>query len=74
MDDIKIYADLDDIYTLQVVDELVKSEKSRFHSYEINLVLKSGKRLNVVDYGNLKAIEQDLEILKVYLGVEVWRR
>jgi len=74
MDDIKTHADLDDILAIQVVDELVKSDKSRYVSYEINLVLNNGERLNVVDYGNLKAIEEDLKTLKAYLKVDVWRR
>lgn len=74
MDAINTYADLDKIQAIQVIDELVKSNKSPYRSYEINLVLKSGERLNVVDYGNLKKIEQDLKTLKNYLGVEVWRK
>ena len=74
MHDIKTYADLDDIHAIQVVDELVKSDKSSFHSYEINLVLKNGERVNVVDYGNKEAINEDLQILRNYLDVGVWRK
>lgn len=74
MDEIKTYADFDEIHAIQVITEVVSSSKSSYRSYEINLVLKSGERLNVVDYGNLKAIEQDLLILKGYLNVDVWRR
>lgn len=74
MSEIKTYANLDDIAALQVIDEVVRSDKSTYHSYEINLVLKNGERLNVVDYGNLKAIEQDLQTLKGYLNVEVWKK
>ena len=74
MSEIKTYANLDDIEALQVIDEVVRSDKSTYHSYEINLVLKTGERVNVVDYGNKKAINEDLQVLRNYLNVSIWRK
>lgn len=74
--DIKTIAKLDEIYGIQVIKEYVKSKNSKGHdssyySYEINLVLNSGKRLNVVDYGNATSILQDASALSKFLEVRV---
>ncbi len=62
---------LRDIKHIQVLKELVKTDKSSFYSYEINLVLKDGNRLNVVDHGNLNVIKEQVQGLEVFLGIKV---
>ena len=74
--DIKTITKLDEIYGIQVIKEYVKSKNSKGHdssyySYEINLVLTSGERLNVVDYGNATSILQDASQLSKFLNVRV---
>jgi hypothetical protein len=69
--ELKDFAELEDIYGLQIVSEWVKSDKSSYTSYELNLVLKDGSRLNVVDYGNAKGMREDSEGLAEFLGVAV---
>ncbi len=71
--EIKVAAKIDDIYGIQVIKEYVRStsDKGRdtsYYSYEINLILSSGERLNVVDYGNANAILQDASKLSKFLG------
>ncbi|OIO76123.1 hypothetical protein AUJ87_03520 [Candidatus Gracilibacteria bacterium CG1_02_38_174] len=63
---------LSSIYAIQIIAERVSGKNSSFHSYEINLVLDGKKRVNVVDHGNLIAIEENSKKLSEYLGVPVW--
>lgn len=69
---------LSDIYAIQLLTEVVRNrggvDGSSFHyrSHEINLVLKSGKRVNVADHGDLEAIRADADRLANFLGVPVW--
>jgi hypothetical protein len=64
---------LHDIHALQIISEYVISGKTSYHSYELNLVLKSGERINVTDHGNLRALELDARALAAFLNVPVWR-
>ncbi len=61
-----------DIVALQIIREYVRSDKSRYYSYELNLVLRDGQRINVVDHGKIDALREDAEILSTHLGVPVW--
>ena len=63
---------LSDIYAIQLIREYVKSDKSSYYSYELNLVLEDGKRLNVIDHGNKNEIMEDARELGEYLNVPVW--
>lgn len=70
-------AQLEQIAGLQILSEHVESRDSdgstsRFHSYELNLVLDDAVRLNVVDHGNLVALRQDAAMLAEFLDVPVW--
>ena len=60
-----------DIKNIQVIKERVRTKNSSFYSYEINLVLKKGERLNVVDHGNLKEIKRQAQELSVFLGKKI---
>jgi hypothetical protein len=42
-------------------------------SYELNLVLKDGRRINVVDHGGADKIRTDAATLADFLGVPVWK-
>jgi hypothetical protein len=68
----KNFALLNDIYALQIIRERVRSSKSSYNSFELNLVLKNGERLNVIDHGNLKRLREDAAQLAVFLKVPVW--
>lgn len=69
---------LQDIHALQMLTERVTSNSknggsSSYNSYEINLVLKNGARLNVMDHGNKTDIEDNAKEIAVFLGVPIWR-
>jgi hypothetical protein len=43
-----------------------------FIGYEINLVLISGQRVNVVDHGDANLVHEEADTLARFLGVDVW--
>ena len=69
---LKYFADLKKIYALQLISEYVRGDKSSYYSYELNLVLKDGKRVNVVDHGNQDKLRDDANTLAFFLGKPVW--
>ncbi len=65
-------ARLSDIHALQLISELCRAKNSNYYSYELNLVLENGRRLNVVDHGNLEKIRTDTAALARFLGKPAW--
>jgi hypothetical protein len=75
----------DQIYALQIICEFTKYRQRHgtihlagkvergYWSYELNLVLKNRKRINVVDHGDLGALLKDAEALASLLGVPIWQ-
>ena len=61
-----------DIHAIQLLAERVDSDESSYTSYEINLVLKDGRRVNVMDHGRGKKIYEDVNALSELLDVPVW--
>jgi hypothetical protein len=68
---VSVGVELTSIHALQVISEYC-SGKASFYSYELNLVLTDGSRLNVVDHGDLASIRGDAEALASFLGVPLW--
>lgn len=68
---VKNFAQLPDIHALQIISEYC-SGKNSFYSYELNLVLRDGSRVNVVDHGNLAALREDGGKLARFLGRPLW--
>lgn len=69
---LKHFAELTDIHALQIVSEHIRGNKSSYTSYELNLVLHDGRRINVVDHGNLRRLREDAAAVAAFLGVPVW--
>ncbi|MEM7415849.1 MAG: hypothetical protein AAF389_10165 [Gemmatimonadota bacterium] len=65
-------AELEDVHALQLISELCTSKDSRYYSYELNLVLRDGRRMNVVDHGNHVSIREQADTLSAFLEVPVW--
>jgi len=70
---------LDQIHAIQLISEYItgqsgfnNSDDVRFHSYEINLVLINGERVNVIDHGDGFQVLSDAEKLSSFLEVPVW--
>lgn len=68
----KNYAALDDIHAIQLISEYCRGEKTSYYSYEMNLVLNDGRRLNVIDHGNHDSIHRDARTLSDFLARPVW--
>jgi hypothetical protein len=66
------YTRLGDVHALQLLSELVRGDKKSYLSYELNLVLKDGSRVNVVDHGSLVKLREDAQTLADFLGKPVW--
>lgn len=69
---LKHYADLKRVHALQIISEYVRGDKKSYYSYELNLVLDDGSRVNVVDHGNHLALRTDAETLSQFLNKPVW--
>lgn len=71
--ELKNAARLSEVYAVQLLSKYVTGDKGRgYYSYELNLVLNNGERLNVVDYGNKKGIRTDAEKLAQFLDKPLW--
>ena len=57
------------IYAVQVIKEDVDGD---FDSYELNLVLTSGERINVTDHAGRARVKQDAQRLGAFIGCKVW--
>ena len=71
-EEIKEYAQIKDIHALQLLSEYCRGDKSSYYSYELNLILNDGTRINVVEHGNLKKLRDDAEELAKFLNVPLW--
>ena len=69
---LKHYAELEGIRALQIIKERCTSKNSSYYSYELNLVLEDGSRLNVIDHGNLERLREDARRLSAFLGKPLW--
>lgn len=63
---------LEDIHAIQILRECCRCDRQSFYSYELNLVLKDGSRMNVIDHGKLEIIRKDTQKLAEFLNVPVW--
>lgn len=64
-------ARLEDVLALQLLSRRVQRKHSLFLSWELNLVLRSGKRIHLVGHPNKEVIDADTERLGRFLDVPV---
>jgi hypothetical protein len=69
---LKHYASLKRVHALQIISEFCKSKNSSYYSYELNLVLDDGTRINVIDHGNQQAVRDDAQKLSGFLNKPLW--
>lgn len=60
------------IHAIQILSEYIRGDKKSYYSYELNLILKDGSRMNVIDHGNPVKLREDAKILSEFLGVPIW--
>lgn len=69
---LKHYAPLADIHALQILKEHVRGDKNSYDSFELNLVLTDGRRLNVTDHGDYDTLRRNAEVLRAFLERPLW--
>lgn len=69
---LKRYATLNRVHALQMISELCKNKNSSYYSYELNLVLDDGSRVNVIDHGNHMVLLDDAQTLSQFLNKPLW--
>lgn len=60
------------VKAIQIIPERIRGKNASYFSYEINLVLNDGSRVNVIDHGKHRAVSEDAQILATSLGVPLW--
>lgn len=64
---------LEHIHAIQLLPELNHSIRGHSYcSFELNLILKDARRINVTDHANLKHTLSDSNTLSEFLGVPIW--
>jgi hypothetical protein len=62
-----------EIHSIQLLNEEVRSIREQmFWSYELNLVLRDGKRINLIDHRNQREICWDAGDLSRMMDVPIW--
>ena len=67
--------ELSSVHALQIISEYVVSTDpttASFSSYELNLVLENGDRINVVDHGDYERLRRDGRTLSEVLEIPLW--
>jgi len=69
---------LDDVYALQLLSREVqvkappKGELKKIKTYELNLVLNDGKRVNVLAHGGFQEIKEDSDKISGFIDKPLW--
>ena len=76
---------LQDIHAIQLISEYIVSNSSSnsggrgrrrrnhsYYSYEINLILESGERVNVIDHGDKLSVRRDANKVADFIEVPLW--
>ena len=73
------YTPLNKLHAVQVIEEFVSGSgdedsgrSNSYDSYEVNLVMSDGKRVNVLDHGSKKAIDEDSKAIAALFDVPLW--
>ena len=61
------------VHSIQLLDEEVRNPREQmFWSYELNLVLCDGKRINLIDHRDQREIRWDAGDLSRMMDVPIW--
>ena len=73
---IEYFHALDKVHAIQLLQKYVENHSdgkdNSYFSYELNLVLRDGTRIKVLDHGNRKAIIKQATALATFLDVPLW--
>lgn len=68
----KCVIDFKEIYAVQIIRNKCYYRNNSYYSYEVNMILNTGERYNIMNYGNLKKIKEDAQKIVDLLGVKLW--
>lgn len=57
------YVRLESIHALQIIAEYISGKNGGYYSFELNLVLQDGNRINIVDHGRRGKLAEDAGVL-----------
>lgn len=63
---------ISEIYAIQIISERVHGKNTTYTSYELNMILKDSRRVNVIDHGNIEEIRKNADELANKLWVKVY--
>ncbi len=71
---------LDKVHAIQILSELIPTNKRTlldlkepsYFSYELNLVLEDGSRVNVLDHNRQAQVLKDASLLSIFLNIPIW--
>lgn len=63
---------LSDIHAVQILRERCHSKQGPFWSHELNLVLRDGRRIHVVDHADAAALRAEAQRLAAWLKCALW--
>ena len=63
--------DLESIHALQLLWKPVYRQK-QYYSYDLNLILKNGKRIFILSHADKNAMKEDVSVLSGFLGKPLW--
>lgn len=69
---IKEHAELSRVHALQLISEYCHGNKHAYTSYELNIVLEDGERINVVDHGSFRKLAEEAQKLADFLEKPLW--
>jgi hypothetical protein len=69
----KYFSKITNIYALQLISKYCETGRGNtYYSYQLNLVLKNGNHINVVEYRDPERLREDAQVLSKFLGKPVW--
>ena len=75
---ISYYTSLKELHAIQLIQESIEGKldddgnRESFYSYELNLIMNDGRRVNVIDHGNKKAIFNQAQAIAEMFHVPIW--
>jgi hypothetical protein len=72
------YTSLKKLHAIQVIQEFIEGDlhdngkRRSFYSYELNLIMDDGRRVNVLDHGNKKAIFNQAQAIAELFNIPLW--
>ena len=62
---------LKEFIAIQVIKKRIYGDSSNFDSFELNIVMKSGDRINVIDYSEGDYVKCEAQELAKFLDIEL---